>query len=144
MNAHPAEAVAGSIRRAMRTPRPLATRQTRVTMARSAPASVDLKHQPPRKHVLEDMDQRRAREEASNAHGERLLHDQPDDPAIGRANQLQGGDGFLLIERQRVDDEGDDHRRHDEQEPRKEADLPARALDHRTAEHHLLLCLGEG
>ena len=84
------------------------------------------------------------REEAGDAHGERLLHDQPDDLAIGRANELQGGDGFLLVERQRVDDKGDDYRRHDEQEPRKEADLPARAFDDRTAENHLLLRLSEG
>ena len=63
---------------------------------------------------------------------------------IGRANELQGGDGFLLVERQRVDDKGDDYRRHDEQEPRKEADLPARAFDDRTAENHLLLRLSEG
>ena len=80
---------------------------------------------------------------ADHPHGQRLLHDEPDDAAIGRADQLEGRDRFLLVDRHGVDDETDDHGGHREQQGGEQADLAARAIDDGAREHGFLIFLGE-
>ena len=101
-------AVAGSTRSAARIATMLASAQITSTSSGAA-------HRVPgqQQHVLgkDRRPQRRrgpADDEADGAEAERLLQDHPGDGAVARADQLQHRDLAHLVQRHRVDDEGDD------------------------------------
>ena len=69
-----------------------------------------LQHHAAGEVVLDQQDQRQPDAKTGCAKDQGLLHDQPDDGAVGRADQFKRGDLFQLLHRHRVDDERDHHR----------------------------------